>query len=358
MGTRAATASRSQAPPTDYAELKRRIREAGLLGLQPWRSGLGIATNALLLAALLLCVVRFHQPWQLALDAVGLGLMSTQLGFQVHDASHHQLFERAWKNRLVGFLSANVLVGISFAWWVDEHIRHHANPNHMDLDPDIVNMAIAYSTGQALGRPTLLRLIAKYQAFLFFPLICFTAWIMHAQAVGYVVRRRFRGRWLEAAALAVHGVLYVGLLLFLLGPWSALLVIAIQKATTGIYVALVIAPNHQGMLQVDDNVELDLLRKQVLTSRNIRSNWLTDLCYGSLNLQIEHHLFPRMTRNNLPRARAIVRQFCEERGVPYHETSVPQAVRELIQFLHQVGVPLRDPLPADGRARGAGRVPA
>jgi hypothetical protein len=50
-----------------------------------------------------------------------------------------------------------------------------------------------------------------------------------------------------------------------------------------------------------------------------------------------------MTRHNLARARGIVRRFCEERGVPYHETSVPQAVWELLQFLHRVGAPLRDP---------------
>lgn len=81
----------------------------------------------------------------------------------------------------------------------------------------------------------------------------------------------------------------------------------------------------------------------MLTSRNIRGGWLTDLLSGSLNYQIEHHLFPAMPRNQLRRAHLIVRQFCEQEGVAYHETSVLGSYRELLGFLHQVGAPLRSP---------------
>jgi fatty acid desaturase len=44
---------------------------------------------------------------------------------------------------------ANLLVGISFGWWVAKHDRHHSNPNHEDLDPDIDIPALAFTTGQA-----------------------------------------------------------------------------------------------------------------------------------------------------------------------------------------------------------------
>jgi hypothetical protein len=40
----------------------------------------------------------------------------------------------------------------------------------------------------------------------------------------------------------------------------------------------------------------DFLRRQVLTSRNVRGGWLTDFAMGGLNYQIEHHLFPSMPR--------------------------------------------------------------
>jgi fatty acid desaturase len=339
---------------SDYAELKRRVREAGLLEPDPWFYRLSIAINAVLFVLCFLALARLHEVWAEVVAAAALGLVSGQLGFQLHDAGHHQMFARASANRLVGLLTANLMCGISFAWWVDEHTRHHANPNHMDVDPDVENVVLAYSLEQALGRPALFRLVARYQAFLFVPLACFASLSMQAQGVKYLVRRRFRGRHLEATLLLTHGAAYLSLLVYLLGPGPALLVCAIHQAISGLYMASAVAPNHQGMPQLGGATELDFFRKQVLTARNVNSHWLTDFWFGSLNLQIEHHLFPRMTRLNLRRARPIVKRFCEELGVPYHETSVPQTYRELLVFLHRVGAPLRSPAaPAPAASKSA-----
>ena len=63
------------------------------------------------------------------------------------------------------------------------------------------------------------------------------------------------------------------------------------------------APNHKGMPVLSAGHTLDFLRKQVLTSRNIRGGWFVDILLGGLNYQIEHHLFPSMPRP-APAARA------------------------------------------------------
>jgi len=341
----------------DYAELKRRVRDAGLLELEPWWYTASLAVDVVLLAAALLCLVRFRQPWVQALDAVALGLISGQIGFQFHDAGHHQMFRKASHNRLVGLVCANAVLGFSFGLWMDEHTRHHANPNHTDMDPDLRNAALAYSNEQALARRGPFRWIAKHQACLFVPLASFAAWSMHAQAVGYLVTRRYAGRRMEIGVLLVHVALFAAFLVAVAGPWTALMIVSIQKAVTGLYVASVITPNHMGMLQPDGGDDLDFLRRQVLTSRNVRSNWLTDLLYGSLNLQIEHHLFPRMTRRNLARARPVVRRYCEEIGVPYHEVSIGRAYVELLAFLHAVGAPLRDEAASSPGAASGGAGP-
>jgi len=109
----------------------------------------------------------------------------------------------------------------------------------------------------------------------------------------------------------------------------------------GWYMASVFAPNHKGMPQIETGEELDFLRTQVLTARNVKSNPITDLLYGSLNYQIEHHLFPTMPRCNIRRAHRIVRAYCAEVGVPYYETSIYRSYREILSFLHEVGAPLR-----------------
>lgn len=334
------------AGPSDYAVLKRRVREAGLLEKQPAYYVRVITLNAILIAACCAVLVVFRNPWIQAADAVVLGLVSGQLGFQLHDAGHNQMFERRWKNVLVGFLTADVLLGMSYGWWVDKHNRHHANPNHVDLDPDIHSPAVVYSTEQALRRRGLRRLIAAHQAFLFFLLICLLGWSMHAAGAAFLVRRPSRFRRAETATLVAHALLYVGILTWLLGPWSALLVILLHKAAGGFYLATVFAPNHKGMLEVGPDSHLDFLRAQVLTSRNIRAHRLTDFWYASLNYQIEHHLFPAMARNNVRKAHRIVRDYCAEIGVAYYETSLLQSYRELLGFLHEVGAPLRERAPA------------
>jgi fatty acid desaturase len=91
------------------------------------------------------------------------------------------------------------------------------------------------------------------------------------------------------------------------------------------------------MLIIREGERLDFLREQVLTSRNVRAGRLTDFWYGGLNYQIEHHLFPTMPRNRLAEAREIVRQFCAEEGIAYHETSILEAYREGFVHLQRVG---------------------
>jgi fatty acid desaturase len=328
-------------PRSDYALLKGRVRDAGLLEKQQWYYALCIAANLAMFGLCLLLLVLVHNPWLLVLVAILLGLVSGQLGFQLHDAGHKQMFERNSMNDLVGLLTGNGLLGMSYGWWVDKHNRHHANPNHVDHDPDINNLAIAYNRAQALERRGPMRWLAAYQAFAFFPMLFLLGVSMHVSSIVYLLSARSRRRPLEVGMLIIHAALYVGVLLFLLGPWLTLLVIAIHKATGGFYMASVFAPNHKGMPQDDGTAQLDFLRTQVLTARNVRSGAATDLWYGSLNYQIEHHLFPAMPRNRVRAAHRIIREFCGEVGVPYYETSMLQSYRELLAFLHDVGKPLR-----------------
>lgn len=334
-------ARRDPARATDYALLKARVQAAGLLAKQPWYYVVSISANLLMLAICVGLLLVLRNPWLLALDAVGLGLVSGQLGFQLHDAGHRQMFERGWKNALVGFLTADALLGMSYAWWVSKHNRHHASPNHIDADPDVNNVAIVYTREQALSRGGLRRIIAAYQAFFFFPLLCLLGFSMHATGAAYLARTRPRYFLLEAGVLLAHVTAYIALLVLALGPWSALLVILVHKAVGGFYLATVFAPNHKGMPQVEGSGRLDFLRAQVLTSRNVRPGPITDFWYGSLNYQIEHHLFPAMPRNRVKAAHGIVKAFCAEMDVSYHETSMTQAYRELLGFLHEVGRPLR-----------------
>jgi fatty acid desaturase len=325
----------------EYTILKRRIQDAGLLGKRPAYYALSITTNMVLLTFCLGVLFTVGSVWGQALAAAGLGIVCGQLGFQLHDSGHRQMFASGWKNAFVGLVTADVLLGMSYGWWVQKHNRHHGNPNDVDLDPDIKVGAIAYTDEQASARRGAGRLAAMYQAYLFFPLTTFLAWSMHVTGLTYLIKEPSRYRRLEFGLLAAHSVIYLGAMLYFLGPWSALMVVLIHKGVGGAYMASVFAPNHKGMPQTDSVTRLDFVRTQVLTARNVRGHPLTDLWYGSLNYQIEHHLFPGMPRLNMRRAQPIIRQFCQEHGIAYHETSFLESYRELLSFLNEIGAPLR-----------------
>ncbi|TMD90338.1 MAG: acyl-CoA desaturase [Chloroflexi bacterium] len=325
----------------DYTALKRRIQEAGLLDKRPAYYVLSITCNTVVMIFCLVALFTVGAVWAQALAAVGLAIVSGQLGFQLHDSGHRQMFVSASKNAFVGLVTADLLLGMSYGWWVQKHNRHHGNPNDVDLDPDIKVGAIAYTDEQARARRGAGRLAAMYQAYLFFPLTTFLAWSMHVTGLSYLIKERSRYRRLELGLLAVHAIVYLTAMVYFLGPWSALMVVLIHKAVGGAYLASVFAPNHKGMPQTDSATRMDFVRTQVLTARNVRSHPVTDLWYGSLNYQIEHHLFPGMPRLNMRRAQPIIKQFCREHGIEYYETSFLDSYRELLGFLNEIGAPLR-----------------
>ena len=164
---------------------------------------------------------------------------------------------------------------------------------------------------------------------------------LRVSSVRALLRPGLRERRLEAALLAAHVIGYVSLVLVALPVGTALLVVAVHQALFGVYLGCAFAPNHKGMPTRTGAPEPDFLRKQVLTSRNVRGGWLVDVALGGLNHQIEHHLFPAMPAPNLPRARPIVRAYCAELGVPYEETGLRESYAIAFRHLHEVGAELR-----------------
>src|SRR5213076_1985103 len=100
--------------PSDYAIVRRRVREAGLLEKEPWFSTRSIAAKTLVLAACIVVFALFRNPWIQAANAALLAIISGQLGFQLHDSGHRQMFAKGWKNVVVGLVTGNLLLGMSY----------------------------------------------------------------------------------------------------------------------------------------------------------------------------------------------------------------------------------------------------
>jgi fatty acid desaturase len=331
---------------SEYTQLSRQIKQAGLLDRRRGWYAAKIGSNLLLLAAGWVAFAVIGQSWWQLLTAAYLAIVFTQLAFVGHDAGHRQIFRSRRANDLVGLLHANLLVGISFDWWVGKHNRHHSNPNHEDLDPDISITALAFTPGQASSKHGLVRLIARHQGWLFFPLLLLEAAHLHLASAKAIIRGgHSRANLLEGLLLLIHVTAYLAALLVVLSPLQAVLFLAVQQGLFGLYLGCSFAPNHKGMPTLTQEDELDFLRRQVLTSRNVAGSRLVDFLLGGLNYQIEHHLFPNMPRPNLRCAQPLIRAFCQQHDLPYTEASLFGSYTEAVRHLHAVGAPVR-PAPA------------
>jgi fatty acid desaturase len=331
----------------EYTQLSRQIRQAGLLERRHGYYAAKLILNLGLLVAGGVAFVLLGESWWQLVTAAYLAVVFTQLAFVGHDAGHRQLFRSRAANDRVGLVHANLLVGISFGWWVPKHDRHHSNPNHEDLDPDIDIPALAFTAGQARDKGGLARVVARYQAFLFFPLLLLEAAQLHLASAKAVVRDTGRATVVEALLLLLHLVGYVTALVLVLSPLQAVAFVLVQQGLFGLYLGAAFAPNHKGMPTLTAADQLDFLRTQVLTSRNVTGSRPVDFLLGGLNYQIEHHLFPNMPRPNLRHAQPLVRAFCSQHDLPYTEATMFGSYAEALRHLHAVGAPLR-PAPTAG----------
>jgi fatty acid desaturase len=343
----------SRASGGSYAELKRRVKSKGLLEKQPVYYTYRIA---LLFASLLVGVgalLFVHLFWVQVLNAIYLAIVSTQIGLLSHEAGHRQMFHHSWLHDLLGLVGGNLVLGMSYAWWVEKHNAHHSRPNQLGMDPDLevpfLNLDGTEDPEQ-MGRAR--RFVAKYLAVLFFPALMMVSLGLQISSVSFLFHRKSHYRVLEWFLIVAHVVGYLTFIFWCLGFWQAIVFIIIHQALTGLYLGTIFAPNHKGMPVLEKENSWDFLHRQVLTSRNVYAHPLTDFWYGGLNYQIEHHLFPSMARNKLKKAQSVVRAFCQEQTIPYHETTGLQSFAEILSYLHGMGASLRGASAQAGRTTG------
>jgi fatty acid desaturase len=309
---------------SDFATLSRRITAAGLL--QP-RPGYYVARLSIVALALVGGWVAFFllgASWWQLLVAVLMAVVYAQVALVAHDLAHRQVFRRRQPSEVAGLIAGNLAIGMSYGWWMDKHTRHHANPNHDDLDPDVAPEILIWTQEATAGRRGLLRFVNAYQAYLFFPLLSLLGLSLRRSSVRALAKGGIRRRGLESVLLGVHIVGYLAALALVLNPVQALAFLVVHQALFGVYLGCTFAPNHKGMPTPDGT-----------------GGHFVDIALGGLNYQIEHHLFPSMPTPNLRRARPIVRGFCAEIGVPYCETGLIASYGEALRHLHDVGAPLR-----------------
>ncbi|MEW2476584.1 acyl-CoA desaturase [Micromonospora gifhornensis] len=324
---------------SDFAVLSRRITDAGLMRRRPAYYVVRLSIVTLMFVGGWAAFFALGSSWWQMITAVFLAVTFAQVALVAHDLAHRQVFRTRRPSAVAGLLAGNLGIGMSYGWWMDKHTRHHNNPNHDDLDPDVAPEVLVWTTESAIGRRGLKGFITRHQATLFFPLLTLLAVSLKVSSVKALRDGTVKQRRVESALLILHAVGYLGALVLVLSPPQAVAFLLLHQALFGVYLGMTFAPNHKGMPHPTGTE--DYLRKQVLTSRNVRGNRLVDAALGGLNYQIEHHLFPGMPTPNLRKAQPIVQAYCAEIGVAYVQTGLVTSYRQALRHLHEVGAPAR-----------------
>src|SRR5262249_22084710 len=156
---------------------------------------LKIGLNLLLLAVGWAVFAVLGQSWWQILVAVFLAVMFTQTGFIGHDAGHRRISGSKRADGAMGRGPGNLLIGVSYGWWVSKHTRHHAHPNQIGRDPDISGRAIALTPGQIRARHRMGAWLGRYQAWLFFPMLLLEGLHLHIAGLRALLGHSAKARW-------------------------------------------------------------------------------------------------------------------------------------------------------------------
>jgi hypothetical protein len=150
---------------------------------------------------------------------------------------------------------------------------------------------------------------------------------------------------LEKVTLAIH---YIWCLAFVTG-WGRFSVLysfglfMIMTCSCGFFLAIVFGLGHNGMAVYNADTRPDFWSLQVTTSRNIIGGhgipkWFVDWFCGGLQYQVDHHLFPMIPRHNLKQTHELVKSFCKEWDVGYHEADMIDGTFEVLDCLDEVAM--------------------
>ena len=342
MSLEAAPRIRSTTPraagPSGFAPLLAQVRDAGLLRRSQVFYISLLTTLVLALGGAIAGFVLLGDSWFQLLIAAALGVIFTQFAFLGHEASHRQVFTSGKANDRMGRALASGVVGLSYSWWMNKHTRHHGNPNVVGKDPDLDIDTVSFVDADARTARGMRALITRHQGKLFFPLLAFEGINLHVKSFIHAFGKgKVDNRTMEIILLVTRMAVVLIPIFLVLPLGMAFAFVGVQLVVFGAYMGLSFAPNHIGMTMFTIDAKPDFLRKQILSSRNIKGGWAMTILMGGLNFQIEHHLFPSMARPHLFAARRLVKEASLREGIVYTETTLVEAYRVVIRYMKTVG---------------------
>lgn len=290
--------------------------------------------------------------WWAICECVLLGLLTASIGFNVmHDGSHGSFSRHSWINRLAA-MSLDFLGASSFMWSMKHNTVHHSYTNIDGVDDDInAQPFLRLCDTQKRFK------IHRYQHLYFWALyaMLYFFWIFFTDYKKYFTRKvgsvplkplKLRDHIYFWAFKGIYPFVFILMPMYFCGviPW--LVGYLVLACVAGFSLSIVFQLAHTVeethfpvAIQPANRVEDEWALSQLKTTANFatRNRFIT-WWLGGLNFQIEHHLFPKISHVHYPAIGRIIRQTCQDLGIPYIEhRRMSLAVVSHVSFLRRMG---------------------
>ena len=317
---------KSKEPPTDvpppvqssyaFREFRKKLEADGwfrahwrgeIQKLVPWAACVLIAKQ----------LSRFTNPLA-ALGAIFFFAVSNTLsGWLAHDYVHGRSpFSMAMR----GF--GELVGGMSTSWWSAKHNMHHALTNEIGYDEDVALEPAIYlwQPDPKIDSP-----FRKWQH-LYWPIpfsVLFLYW--RFDSIKFVLKHKKMG---EAGRLAAHWAMALA--------WLPAKTVFLGIWLSGLITATIVTVTHQS----EEIFIKETLRKYDFTEAQFRStrdamcsNWFSDVLWGGMQWQLEHHLFPTMPRYKYKAVHPLLREWAREVGLDFRTSG---ELEILVQNINQL----------------------
>lgn len=263
------------------------------------------------------------------ISLVTLLILTCGLEFCImHDASHFTFSSHRWLNKVALNLALSVLGACPLSWHQEHVVRHHGHTNILGSDPDVYASHVL-----RLHPDDKWHWWHQWQHYYGMPLFSFMwlHWVYNdlVNAIFNTYQLSRRRYWLFWTLIFVGLIPHI--ILGLVIPYLAfkdIWVVGIGYVLFFMSLSIVMAmtfvlahvSDGQTFYQSHDDIQKDWAVHQLETTADFAvNNRFLIFLLGGLNFQVEHHIFPAICHLHYPQIQKIVKKYCNEHGVRYHE---------------------------------------
>lgn len=304
--------------------------------------------------------------------SVLLGVYWQQMAFIGHDTGHMTVFVDRLQDWSFGLIVGNFLTGISIGWWKATHNTHHAVPNTVKHDPDIMHLPVFAITPRFFAGvyhtyhqrlmsfdAAARRVFIPLQHYLYYPIMSVARFNLYVQGIILLITDSAKGKalfpvreaialvgfylWNSALVSMIPGNLRV---LSLLLPWCGgmslrLAFVLVSHALAGVLHVQITLSHFSAPVNDDADYGGDFFTRNVASSVDVDCYPCNDWVHGGLQFQTIHHCFPRVCRRNLRQLKEPFRLLCAKHGLTYVDVSFYEANRRVFETLRQTAEELK-----------------